>query len=71
MLVFDLTVAEVAEVAGFSGDGGSVVLMFVVEWSVVKVAKFMSRRDNIFMLVFDLTVAEVAEVAGFSGVPGV
>ena len=44
------------------------IVMFVVESLVAKVANDMWRRDNIFMLVFDLTVAEVAEVAGFSGV---
>ena len=69
MLGFDLTVAEVAEVAGFWGGGTSgLILMFVVGWSVLKVANYISRKNNIFMLVFDLTAAEVAEVAGFSGV---
>ena len=67
MLVFDLTVAEIAEVAGFLGGTIGLILMFVVDSSVAKVANYMWRRDNIFMLVFDLTVAEVAEVAGFSG----
>ena len=45
--------------------------MFVLEWSVAKVAKCMFRENNIFMLMFDLSVAEVAEVAGFLGVRGV
>ena len=43
MLVFDLTVAEVVEVAGFSGCMGclGLNLMFVVETSVAKVANYM------------------------------
>ena len=69
MLMFDLSVAEVVEVAGFSGYGG--VIMFLLEWSVAKVAYYMFRENNIFMHMFDLSVAEVAEVAGFSGERGV
>ena len=47
------------------------MLIFVLEFSVAKVAKCMLRDNNKFMLVFALTVAEVAVVAGFSGVRGV
>ena len=82
MLVFDLTVAEVAEVAGFSNvpEVGCVNvcgwmvfectrdLMLIFVLSVAKVANCMLRENYKFMLDFVLTVAEVAEVAGFSGV---
>ena len=68
---FALSVAKVAEVAGFSGVWGSDLIIFLLELSVAEVAKGMFRKNNKFTLVFDLSVAEVAEVAGFSGVPGV
>ena len=44
------------------------MFIFVVEWSVAKVAKCMLRENNNFMLVFDLTVAEVAVFLGVRGV---
>ena len=69
MLLFDLTVAKVAEVARFSGVG-EVGCNNALALSEAKVAKCMLHENNKFTLVFDSSVAEVADVAGFSGTVG-
>ena len=67
MLLFDLSVAKVADVARFSGVRG-VGCNNALSLSKAKVAKCMLYENNKFTLVFDSSVAEVADVAGFSGV---
>ena len=69
-LVIELSVAEAAEVAGFSGVRGVGYNNVELALSVAKVAECMFRKNNKFTLVFDFSVAEIAEVAGFSRVRG-
>ena len=70
-LVIELSVAEAAEVAGFSGVRGVGYNNVVLALSVAKVAECMFRKNNKFTLVFDSSVAEIAEVAEFLRVRGV
>ena len=70
-LVIELSVAEAAEVAGFSGVRGVGYNNVVLALWVAKVAECMFRKNNKFTLEFDFSVAEIAEVARFSRVRGV
>ena len=65
-LVIELSVAEAAEVAGFSGVRRVGYNNVVLALSVAKVAESMIPRNNKFTLEFDFSVAEIAEVADVS-----
>ena len=58
-LVIELSVAEAAEVAGFSGVRGVGYNNVVLALSVTKVAECMLRKNYIYTLVFDFSAVKV------------